>query len=110
MNSGRHGSAAFGLCLACVALAACESTPLTHGAIVRSQLAQAVQAQSRRCDDVVAYAGDGLLDYRVKCEAGQVYRVRMGANGRIDVTALDASRAPELEPGAGQTAVPPAGR
>ena len=110
MNSGRHGSAAFGLCLACVALAACESTPLTHGAIVRSQLAQAVQAQGKPCDDVVAYARNGLLDYRVQCGSGQVYRVRAGADGRIEIKALEASMAPELEPGAGPTVSPPAGR
>jgi uncharacterized membrane protein len=76
------------------AMAACQSpapTPLPHVKLVRSQLAQIVQAQGYVCVQVAEHWRVQRLDYRVACESGQVYRVWVGADGQVMVQPQDAA-------------------
>ena len=37
------------------------------------------------CGAVREYTRHGRMDYRVECESGRVYRVQVGADGRVTV-------------------------
>lgn len=72
------------------ALAACQTPPPappppTHAEIVRGELSQLL-ADQPSCGTVRRYSRRGKLDYRVDCDSGQVYRVRVSADGRVLVT------------------------
>jgi hypothetical protein len=75
-------------------LAACQappqgpspaSPPPPHAELVRVELDQLVASQQPPCGAVLEYTRHGRLDYRVACESGQVYRVRVSADGRVEV-------------------------
>lgn len=67
-------------------LAACETPPqLPHTALVRAELARLVADEQPPCGAVRDYTRHGRLDYRVECESGRVYRVQVGADGRVTV-------------------------
>jgi len=74
-------------------LAACQSPSKTapHGNLMREQLAQVVGQQSPPCGAVLEYVRHGRLDYRVECASGQVFRVRVGADGRVVVKPYEGS-------------------
>ena len=73
-------------------LSACQAPPsatapqATHAAIVRAELAQLVDSQKPPCGAVLAYTRHDRLDYRVECQSGRVYRVRVSADGHVMVT------------------------
>jgi hypothetical protein len=74
-------------------LAACQTPPPpTHAELVRSQLAELVAAQQQRCGAVQEYTRHDRLDYRVECASGQVYRVRVRADGRVTVAPYEPPR------------------
>jgi len=81
------------LCLPLVA--ACQAPPQEppqpppHAELVRGELAQLVASQQPPCGAVLEYTRHGRLDYRVACRSGQVYRVRVSADGRVEVTPYD---------------------
>jgi len=58
---------------------------------MREQLAQVVGPQSPPCGAVLEYVRHGRLDYRVECASGQVFRVRVGADGRVVVKPYEGS-------------------
>jgi hypothetical protein len=67
-------------------LAACETPPpLPHTVLVRAELAWLVAGEQPPCGAVREYTRHGRLDYRVECESGRVYRVQVGADGRVTV-------------------------
>ncbi len=66
-------------------LAACETPPLPHTVLVRAELAQLVADEQPPCGAVRDYTRHGRLHYRVECESGRVYRVQVGADGRVTV-------------------------
>ena len=71
-------------------LVACQTPPAppppSHAEIVRSELAQLLTADHPSCGAVRLYSRRDRLDYRVECASGQVYRVRVSADGRVLVT------------------------
>jgi len=72
------------------ALSACQTpppapVPPTHAEIVRGELSQLL-ADQPSCGAVRLYSRRGKLDYRVECDSGQVYRVRVSADGRVLIT------------------------
>jgi len=72
--------------LALPALAACQTpAPLPHTVLVRAELNQLVADEQPPCGAVREYTRHGRLDYRVECESGRVYRVQVGADGRVTV-------------------------
>jgi hypothetical protein len=76
--------------LACV-LAGCQAPPAapappTHAEIVRAELTQLLAADQPACGAVLLYSRRGRLDYRVECDSGQVYRVRVSPDGRVLIT------------------------
>jgi hypothetical protein len=73
--------------LACAGLAACQTpAPPTQAEIVREQLAQILSAQVPGCDTVSLYKRRERFDYLVQCASGQAYRLRLGADGKVQVT------------------------
>jgi hypothetical protein len=67
-------------------LAACETPPpLPHTVLVRAELARLVADEQPPCGAVREYTRHGRLDYRVECESGRVYRVQVGADGRVTI-------------------------
>ena len=60
--------------------------PPTHAEIVRGELSQLLASDHPSCGAVQLYSRHGRLDYRVECASGQVYRVRVSADGRVLVT------------------------
>jgi len=96
----RHGWACGLLCglhgLALLTLAACQSPvqpagPAPHTDLVREQLAQVVGQQTPPCGAVLQFVRHDRLDYRVACASGNVYRVRVGADGRVVVKPYEGS-------------------
>jgi hypothetical protein len=74
-------------------LAGCQTPPPplpSHADIVRSELSQLVGVDEPTCGAVQVHSRQGRLDYRVECSSGQVFHVRVGADGRVRVTALAA--------------------
>jgi hypothetical protein len=53
---------------------------------VRSELTLILASQHPSCGAVRLYSRRDRLDYRVECASGQVYRVRVSANGRVLIT------------------------
>jgi hypothetical protein len=69
-------------------LAACQTAPPPppHAEIVRSELTQILASQHPSCGAVRLHSRRDRLDYRVECASGQVYRVRVSADGRVLIT------------------------
>jgi hypothetical protein len=71
-------------------LAACATPPPppppSHADIVRGELAQLLATDQPSCGAVRLYSRRGRLDYRVECASGQVYRVRVSADGHVLIT------------------------
>ena len=68
------------------ALAACQTPPPPHAEIVRSELTLILASQHPSCGAVRLHSRRDRLDYRVECASGQVYRVRVSADGRVLIT------------------------
>jgi hypothetical protein len=79
--------------LALWALTACQAPagPAPHADLVRDQLAEVVGQQTPHCGAVLEYLRHGRRDYRVECASGQVYRVRVSADGRVVVKPYEAA-------------------
>jgi hypothetical protein len=77
-------------------LVACQAPPQAsppappHAELVRGELAQLVASQQPPCGAVLEYTRHGRLDYRVQCQSGQAYRVRVSADGHIEVKPYEA--------------------
>ena len=69
-------------------LAACSSLPPppTHEEVVRDGLTDLVAIKDPACGRVLDYSLDDKLDYRVVCESGLVYRIRVTAAGHVAAT------------------------
>jgi len=71
-------------------LAGCQMPPAlappSHAEIVRSELRQLLASDHPSGGAVRLYSRSGRLDYRVECASGQVYRVRVSADGHVIVT------------------------
>lgn len=67
-------------------LMACHTpAPAPHTVLVHAELARLVADQQPPCGAVSDYTRHGRLDYRVACESGRAYRVRVGGDGRVTV-------------------------
>jgi hypothetical protein len=77
-------------------LAACQ-TPPDHEQLVVEQLEAVVHEQSPECIAVRVHQRVQRLDYRVVCQSGSVYLVRVQPDGRVTVK-RDDSAAPPLTP------------
>jgi hypothetical protein len=75
-------------------LAACQTAPPTHEQIVQYQMEEIVEAQAPQCVAVRSVQRDQRFDYRVACSSGEVFRVRVSADGRVRVTVYDAPARP----------------
>lgn len=72
--------------LGLLGLAACHTpAPPPHTLLVRAELARLVADEQPPCGAVREYTRHGRLHYRVECESGRVYRVQVGADGRVAV-------------------------
>lgn len=75
--------------LALCALAGCQTAapppPTPHAEVVRGELTHIVDAQPGPCGAVLTYRREHRLDYRVECQSGHAYRVRVGADGGVSV-------------------------
>lgn len=71
-----------------VFLAACSSVPppAPHAEIVRGELTGIIAMKGSPCGLVREYSLDDRLDYRVLCESGHVYRIRVTAEGHVAAT------------------------
>jgi len=84
--------------LALGSLAACQGPagPAPHADVMREQLALVVGQQTPPCGAVLEFVRHGRRDYRVDCASGQVYRVRVNADGRVVVKPYEgAASAPQ---------------
>jgi hypothetical protein len=87
-----HGTAAARrLALAIVALpclAACSSKPppTPHAELVRGDLSDIIAIKGLPCGRALDHSLDDRLDYRVVCESGHVYRIRVTAEGQVEAT------------------------
>lgn len=93
MSGWRRGVAAAAAGAAAVLAAACQ-TPPSHEQWVTEQLDAVVAAQAPECGAVRVYRRAQRLEYRVVCQSGAVYRVRVQADGRVKVTEEEANSAP----------------
>lgn len=87
---------AWGPLAAGLVLAACQ-TPPSHEQLVDEQLDAIVDAQAPDCGTVRVHQRRQRLDYHVVCQSGAAYRVRVRADGRVEVTpeaATEAAPAP----------------
>jgi uncharacterized lipoprotein YmbA len=66
-------------------LAGCQTAPPTHQQIVRQQMEEIVEAQAPQCVTVREVRRAERFDYRVECDNGQVFDVRVSADGRVRV-------------------------
>jgi uncharacterized lipoprotein YmbA len=73
------------LFVALLPLAACETAPPTHEQIVLRQMEEIVEAQQPQCVAVREVRRAQRFDYRVECDDGQVFDVRVSADGRVRV-------------------------
>lgn len=85
----REATAARCLALVIVSLlclAACSSMPPTapHAELIRGELTNIIAIKGSPCGRVLEYSLDDRLDYRVVCESGLVYRVRVTAEGHVE--------------------------
>ena len=80
-----------GLCLA-----ACSAMPppAPHPEIVRGELAGIIATKGSPCGRVLDYSLDERLNYRVRCESGHAYRIRVTAEGHVEAAHQAASIAP----------------
>ena len=87
MSAARGWTAvlAAGLCGLVGLLAGCQ-TPPGHDQWVGEQLDAVVASQAPECGAVLQHQRAQRLDYRVVCQSGNVYRVRVRPDGRVTVT------------------------
>lgn len=80
-----------GLCLA-----ACSAMPppTPHPEIVRGELAGIIATKGSPCGRVLDYSLDERLNYRVRCESGHAYRIRVTAEGHVEAAHQAATIAP----------------
>jgi hypothetical protein len=78
-------------------LAACSSVPppAPHAEIVRGELAGIIAMKGSPCGLVREYSLDDRLDYRVLCESGHVYRIRVTPEGHVAATPHAGTASPE---------------
>ena len=57
----------------------------THEEIVKEDLAEILALQGSPCGEVNSYTLDKRLRYRVECENGEHYRIRVSSEGEIRV-------------------------
>jgi hypothetical protein len=56
-----------------------------HAELVRQQLAELLAADAPDCGVVRQYLRRDRLEYHVECASGQAYRVRVDAEGRVQI-------------------------
>jgi hypothetical protein len=66
-------------------LAGCQTAPPTHQQIVHQQMGEIVEAHAPQCVVVREVRRTQRFDYRVECDNGQVFDVRVSADGRVRV-------------------------
>jgi hypothetical protein len=81
------------LALSAGLLAACQTAPEpaptaapSHADIVRGELAQILAVEYPACGTVRQHSRHDRLDYRVVCDSGVTFRVRVGGDGRVLIT------------------------
>lgn len=74
-------------------LVGCQ-TPPGHDPWVNEQLGAVVATQAPECGVVRMVQRAQRLDYRVVCQSGSVYRVRVRPDGRVTVTLEEPGPAP----------------
>lgn len=62
-----------------------EGPPATHDEIIRKDLAEILNLQGSRCENVQSFEIDERFDYLVSCDNGVVYRIHVGAEGHVNV-------------------------
>ena len=69
-------------------LAACSSKPppAPHAELVRGDLSDIIAIKGSPCGRVLDHSLDDRLDYRVVCESGHIYRIRVTAEGHVEAT------------------------
>jgi hypothetical protein len=68
-------------------LTACQTVP-PHDDIVRDHLTAIVSTQVPQCVAVRSVQRAHRLDYRVVCDSGEVFDVRVDAQGRVQIKAV----------------------
>ena len=74
--------------IALLPLAACQTAPPTHEQIVQEQMEEIVEVQQPQCVALRQIRRAQRFDYRVECDNGQVFDVRVSADGRVRVQSV----------------------
>ena len=61
----------------------------THEEIIRADLAEILALQGSPCGEVISYRVNERMRYRLKCENGEIYRVRVSPAGQVKVNKHD---------------------
>jgi len=56
-----------------------------HEDIIREDLGEIIALQDAECGSVLSYSTDAPLNYRVTCESGHVYVIRVSPEGQVNV-------------------------
>ena len=57
----------------------------THEEIIRADLADILALQGSPCGEVISYSVNESTRYRLNCENGEIYRVRVSPAGQVKV-------------------------
>jgi hypothetical protein len=71
---------------ALLCLVACSSKPppAPHADLVRGDLSDIITIKGLPCGRALDHSLDDRLDYRVVCESGHIYRIRVTAEGQVE--------------------------
>ena len=72
--------------LLCLAACSSKPPPAPHAELVRGELSDIIALNGSPCGRVLDHSLDDRLDYRVVCESGHVYRIRVTAEGQVQAT------------------------
>jgi hypothetical protein len=59
--------------------------PPSHDEIMREDLGKIISVRESNCGSVLGYTVDDRMDFRVECESGEVYRIHVSPEGRVNV-------------------------
>lgn len=76
-----------GIPLLALAAVSCTDTDQArdHEDIIKADLGEIISLQDAECGSVLSYSTDAPLNYRVTCESGHVYVIRVSPEGQVNV-------------------------
>lgn len=80
-----------------LATMACSTSPPpqpSHGQIVRSELSNIMAVNGAPCGEVIDYTLNERMNYKVVCQTGHVYRIKIVPGGYLEASPHEAASAP----------------